>query len=82
MASDGQGKRLASGGDNKKGDINGVVKVWDLLEGSSSHTCIFTYKTHEKEVRAVALTQDGSRLASGAKEAILNLIRIRNPPDT
>jgi len=83
------------GGDNKKGDINGVVKVWDqtltltltltligvvkvwdIVDARRGHECIFTYKTHEKEVRAVSLSPDGSYLASGSKDGSIHFFHI------
>jgi len=68
------GWRIASGGDSKKGDINGVMKLWELT--GDRYECSYTYRTHEKEVRAVAITKDGFIVASGSKDGTIHVFKV------
>jgi WD40 repeat protein/serine/threonine protein kinase len=61
------GKRLVTGGlepGEAKESVSGVVKVWDAETGRK----LVTLKGHELPVTGVAISSDGKRVASAAKD--------------
>jgi WD40 repeat protein/serine/threonine protein kinase len=57
------GKRLASGGEDK------VVKIWDAATGQE----LLTLKGHMKWIKAVAFSPDGKRLATASGDKMAKL---------
>jgi WD40 repeat protein len=54
--------------------VSGYVQVWQR-EGEG-YKCAYTYRTHEKEVRCMALTRDGATVVSGAKDGSMHVFLI------
>jgi WD40 repeat protein len=67
------GSRIATGG------TDGLVHIWQLLDGSTSSgdavtgEILFTLSAHSKEVRGLAWSPDGERIASSSADGTVRL---------